>query len=179
MQFLKLIREITNALASSRKMAKMSSEELLSLNDEKLYDTIAVRLAYDTRWKKSDNYAEFHNGAKRVFYVIRQYDEEVNNGGLCQYFVNSSRLAAPYLLESLNELGVFEHAKLLSDFLATNNIDVNDLSSFVIKDLTEFQKQNKKYPFDNFDETFYGLYKKKPLHNCLIAYVRQHIEQFN
>lgn len=179
MQFLRFTREVINALASTRKMAKMSSEELLSLNDENLYKTIALRLAYDTRWKKSDNYAEFHDGAKRVFYVVRQYDEEVNNGGLCQYFVNSSRLAAPYLLESLNELGVSGHVKLLSDFLATNNIDVNDLSSFIIKDLAEFQEQNKKYPFDNFDETFYELYKKESLYNCLIAYVRQHIEQFN
>lgn len=178
MQFLRFIRKVINALASTRKMAKMSSEELLSLNDEELYNTVTIRLAYDTRWKKSDNYAEFHDGAKRVFYVISQYDEEVNNGGLCQYFVNSSRLAAPYLLKSLNELGVSEHAKLLSDFLTTNNIDVNDLSSFIIKDLSEFQEQNKKYPFDNFDETFYELYKKEPLYNCLIAYVRQHIEQF-
>lgn len=117
MGFLRFAREVLNALRSARKMVNMSSEELLSLDDEKLYGTIALKLACDTRWKKSDNYAEFHDGAKRVFYVIRQYDEEVNNGGLCQYFVNSSRLAAPYLLESLNELGVAGHVELLSDFL--------------------------------------------------------------
>lgn len=52
MQFLRFTREVINALASTRKMAKMSSEELLSLNDENLYKTIALRLAYDTRWKK-------------------------------------------------------------------------------------------------------------------------------
>ena len=178
MGFLRSLREVKRALAKGRKIIKMSPEELSSLDDKELYEAINVRLAYDIRWQKSENYAGFYNGAKRVFYVINQYENEVNNGGLCQYFMNPTRLAAPYLLESLNVLGVSGHVKLLSDFLTTNNIDVNDLSSFIIKDLSEFQELNKRYPFDDFDNAFYKLYATEPLSDRLIAYARQHIEEF-
>ena len=110
--------------------------------------------------------------------MVRQYEEEINNGGLCQYFVNPSRLAAPFLLESLKEIGAFKYAGLLSDFLTVNGIEANDLSSFIIKDLSEFQAQNKRYPFDAYDDAFYSLYAAEPLNDHLMAYVRRHIEEF-
>lgn len=172
------IKEVIKALSRGRKIIKMSREELLALDDGELYEAVAVRIAYDIRWEKADNYAEFYKGAKQVFYVIRQYDTEVNNGGLCQYFVNTTRLSAPYLLENLTKLGVSGHIKLLSDFLTTNNIDVNDLERFAIKDLSKFQELNESYPFDDFDNAFYKLYADEPLNKCLIEYVRQHIEEF-
>lgn len=172
------IKQVKSALSEARKMIKMTTEELLSLDDEKLYDAINIRIAWEIRWAKSrDNYAEVYQGAKRAFYVVTQYDWAVNNGGLCQYFINPSRLAAPYLLSCLNEIGASEYAKLLSDFLTVNSIDVNDLSSFIIKDLSEFSEQNKRYPFDTYDDAFYKLYEAEPLITCLMTYVRQHIEE--
>ena len=52
------------------------------------------------------------------------------------------------------------------------------MSSFAIRDLSEFQAQNERYPFDEFDETFYALYAGTPLGEILMAYVRSHIEDF-
>lgn len=173
------VGQVKRALSEARKMVKMSPEELLSLDDETLCNTLKIRLSWEFRWGKSrENYAEAHRGAKRVFYVVRQYDEEINNGGLCQYFINSSRLAAPYLVSSLHEIGAGKYAELLSDFLTANGIDVNDLSSFIVKDLSEFQEQNERYPFDAYDNAFYALYGEEPLINILMAYVRKHIEEF-
>ena len=178
MGILQYIKAVIGAAAEGRRIAKLTTEELLALDDETLYFTINLRLLWELRWKKSrDNYAEVHHGAKRVFYVVKQYDEEINNGGLCQYFTNPSRLATPYLLSSLNEIGASQYAKLFSDFLTANSIDVTDLSSFIIKDLSEFAEQNKRYPFDAYDDAFYALYKE-PLSGYLIAYVRQHIDEF-
>ena len=179
MGFFQYIKAVIKAVAEGHRIAKLTTEELLALDDETLYFTIHLRLIWERRWKKSrDNYAEIYYDAKRVFYVVEQYDEEINNGGLCQYFTNPSRLAAPYLLSSLNEIGASASAKLFSDFLTTNNIDVKDLSSFIIKDLSEFAKQNKRYPFDAYDDAFYKLCKEKPLNEYLIAYVRKHIDEF-
>ena len=36
-------------------------------------------------------------GPRRVAYTVDAFDREVQNGGLCQYFVNSSRETAPEL----------------------------------------------------------------------------------
>jgi len=179
MSFFQQIKAVKKALSEAKQMQKLTAEELLSLDNKTLFKTLDIRLAWETRWIKSkDNYTEVYNGAKRVFYVITQYCDEVNNGGLCQYFSNPSRLTAPYLLESLTEIGADKYATLLSDFLVANNIDVSDLSSFVIKELSEFQEQNKRYPFDAYDKTFYELYKAEPLENYLLLYVRQHIKEF-
>lgn len=179
MGFWGYLKQVKSALAEARKMIKMTPKELLLLDDETLCNVLKIRLSWEIRWKKSrENYAEAHHGAKRDFYVVRQYDEEMNNGGLCQYFVNSSRLATPYLQSSLNEIGAFQYAKLFSDFLTENNIDVNNLDSFKIKELSEFQEQNKRYPFDDYDDAFYALYETEPLINYLMVYVRQHIEEF-
>lgn len=173
------IKQVKSALAEARRMAKMSSKQLLSLDDETLCNTLSIRLLWETRWKKSraDN-AEFYHGAKRVFYVIKQYVAEMNNGGLCQYFINPSRLAAPYLLESMQEIGSFRYAELLNDFLTENGIDVTNLDSFIIKDLSEFQEQNRRYPFDAYDDAFYALYGEEPLLHDLMVYVRRHMEEF-
>ncbi len=81
-------------------------------------------------------------------------------------------------MSSLNEIGAFKYAKLLSDFLTVNSIDVNNLSSFIIKELSECQEQNKRYSFDTYDDIFYALYKAEPLIDYLMVYVRQHIEEF-
>ncbi len=38
---------------------------------------------------------------------------EVNNGGLCQFFVNSSREFAPDLSAALDAIGALEHKKYM------------------------------------------------------------------
>ena len=57
---------------------------------------------------------------------------ELQNGGLCQFFVNSSRSLAPYVDECLKMVGAEEHRKLFAEFVANNQIDLNNLDSFRI-----------------------------------------------
>lgn len=100
---------------------------------------------------------------------------EVNNGGLCQFFVNSSRMLAPLVSEYMGIIGATEHKALFDSFVEKYQIDLSDLSSFRCETVEAFQAQYKRYPFDEYDHVFYEL---EPLQTYLIAFVKEHIEKF-
>ena len=100
-------------------------------------------------------------------------NSEVNNGGLCQFFVNSSRAFAPFVSESLFAVGADKTKELFDNFISENNIDLKDLNSFIITDLSEFAEQNQRYPFDDFDNKYYEIGE---INHLLIKYARENID---
>lgn len=122
--------------------------------DDELYEAISIRM------------------------LAEEKNMEVGNGRLCQYFVNSSRLTAPWILEALQTIGVENQRKLLTDFLEKNKIDLSDLSSFVITDIKEFEEQNKRYPFDDFEEEYYNIEEEYSLCSLLDRYAHEHLDEF-
>lgn len=94
------------------------------------------------------------NDNEKVFFVIYLYNLEIQNGGLCQFFVNSSRAYATLISEYLNAIGALDHKKLYDDFVKENNINLLDLSFFDMDDLAEYEAKANAYPFDSFDNTF-------------------------
>ncbi|MBR3809393.1 MAG: DUF4375 domain-containing protein [Clostridia bacterium] len=112
------------------------------------------------------------NEKQRIIFVLDYMEMEINNGGLCQFFVNSSRVVAPIVSKYLEVTGAFKHKKLYDDFISQNNIDVNNLSSFDSNTHKEFSAQYERYPFDDFDNAFYEL---EPLETYLIPYIRENI----
>ena len=94
---------------------------------------------------------------ERVFYVLYTFDLEWCNGGLCQFFSNSSGEFAPYISDYLEIVDAIEHKKLYDDFIKENKINVNDLSFFKIEDLNEYQDIVNAYPFEDFDDEFSDL----------------------
>lgn len=153
----------------------MNTEELSALSDEELFSAVISRTA--STLDQLDDYErglDSMNESQRVFLSVNWFDSEVNNGGLCQYFVNSSRITAPFLSDYLGKIGADEHKKLYDRFIKNNAIDLRDLSAFDIDDLSEFEEKNKLYPFDEFDDAFYEL---EPLDSFLKKYAREHIEE--
>jgi len=100
---------------------------------------------------------------------------EVNNGGLCQFFVNSSRMVAPLVSEYMGIIGAADHKKLYDDFTSKYGIDLNDLSSFDIEEAAEFEEQNQRYPFDEYDDAFYDM---EPLETYLKKFIRENVKDF-
>ena len=100
---------------------------------------------------------------------------EIQNGGLCQFFVNSSRSLAPYIEDNLNKIGATEHKKLFTEFIENNNIDVNNLDSFIISDVEEYEAQTKRYDFDSFDNKYIEL---PTLQSYITEYIKTNIEKF-
>ena len=157
-------------------MEMFEVSDLLNPSDNALFEEVLSRTE-----EKVDQFDDYTEGirtlphAVQVFYVTTLYEMEVNNGGLCQFFVNSSREFAPVLAGYLGEIGASEHKALFEAFVHDNDIDVNDLSSFIIDELDGFETQAKRYPFDDFDDAFYAM---KPIEELIVPYIRAHIEEF-
>lgn len=154
----------------------MSKEEFAALPEEELFSaavsrTEAVAEKFD---EVSEGFAAM-SPQQKVLYAVNYLEMEVNNGGLCQFFVNSSRAVAPYISEYLGVIGAEEHKQLFDGFITKCGIDLNDLSSFVISRARDFEKQTQRYPFDEYDDKFYEL---PSLEEPLTAYIRTHLDAF-
>lgn len=161
---------------SSKNYFKMSAEELACLSDEELYDAIIARIE-----KRVDSQVELEMGVKslnssqRLVFSLDWFIIEVENGGLCQFFVNSSRMIAPFVSDYMESVGAKEHKKLFDEFIGKNNINLYDLTFFDVNREEEYAEKAEKYPFDDFDNAFYEL---EPLKTYLIKFIRENIEDF-
>ena len=145
-------------------------------------DSELVNMAFYIAAEHADayeNYADYMESdapeAQKTLYVAWKYDMEVQNGGLCQFFVNPSRALAPYLEDVLHTIRADSHRELFHSFVQENDIDINDLSSFIIRSVDEFQEQNERYPFDDFDKAFMRL---PSIYDYMFAFVKAHMDEF-
>ena len=155
---------------------QLHGEDLLTLSDDDLFETIYfqnIDIAEDA--EDEDKELEQFDGARKTVYILSLYDSEIQNGGLCQFFVSSSRTVAPYVIESLKIVGANEHLNLFEGFITTNNIDVSDLDSFKIFSKRGFIKQTKRFDFDSFDDKYYEL---PALQEKVVAYIKNNINEF-
>lgn len=127
---------------------------LFSNEMERKYDDLMDK-AYNPEIRDDDLSQLDEN--EKVFYVIYYFNVEWQNGGLCQFFVNSSRRYAPLISEYLEIVGALEHKKMYDKFIKDNNINVYDLSFFSHDEYKEYQEIHNAYPFDDFDDAFYDL----------------------
>ena len=149
----------------------MTSEELAALPEDELFPAAQSRV--EVRLSSNDFAALSH--PQQVFEIVNTLEMEVNNGGLCQFFVNSSREYAPYVSVSLEEIGAYAHMELYDSFIHRCGIDLKELSSFQIHNVKEYKAQTERYPFDEFDSAFYDL---PSLEDNLTRYIRSNISSF-
>ena len=151
-------------------------ENLEKLSDDELYEAVYFQnLDIVDSYESEEAALEEMSSVRRTVYILSMYEYEISNGGLCQFFVNSSRELAPYVSKCLDEVGATEHKNLFDSFISDNNINVYELESFIIEDLDEFSKQNERYDFDSFDEE----YDKLPfLRDSIVDYIRKNINEF-
>ena len=154
----------------------LSIEDLSALPDDDLFLAVIARTenkvdGFDD-WEKGVNSL---NQSQKVFYSLNWLETEVNNGGLCQFFVNSSRIVAPLVSGYLKTVGAEEHKKLYDTFVEKHRIDLMDLSFFDIEKVEEFADKAQSYPFDEYDDAFYSM---EPIETYLKKYIRDHIEDF-
>lgn len=155
------------------KYTRMSERELAYLEDEEFYEALEVRLEERLGNKEVSEALAQLTVEERIFYVLNLFDMEVQNGGLCQFYVNSSRDVAPLVAECLHTVGAESYQKLYEGFNKKNGIDVTDLTSFIMSDIDEFEEQKQRYDFDAFDDTYYCIYEEEPLNQKIIQYQRR------
>lgn len=157
----------------------MTSDQLSALTDTELYEAIGYRA--ERAMKES-----FESGVDKgvatdeqiIFFSLNTFDMEIQNGGLCQFFVNSSRAFASTLSEALEVVGALPYKELYDRFIADNGIDLDDLDAFDIDDVNDYAEKTKLYPFDDFDDRYYELYQSDPLSAYLVKFVRDNLNDF-
>lgn len=158
------------------KNKQLHGEELLSLSDEDLFEAVYFQnIDISESAEDEDNELDQFNGARRTVYILSTFDAEVQNGGLCQFFVNSSKAVAPYLCKALESVGANEHKELFEGFVTENNIDLFNLESFKAESTRQYQKQTKRFDFDSFDDKYYDL---PALQDKIVAYIKDNINEF-
>lgn len=164
-----ILHNIRN-MKRAKAIRAMPREQLLAMEDGDFYDAIVCICednVYDLKEQKLLR-------EQVLMYTLHKLLAEVNNGGLCQFFVNSSRDCAPYVSEALAAVGAVEIKDLYDRFVSDNGIDVNDLSSFKITKLEDYEAQTERFDFDAFDDKFYAdttLYRK------ILAYARENLDK--
>lgn len=169
---------VTTALLSSCSIGSESihGQELLKLTDDELFETVYFQnIDLVMSYPDESQALSQISPEQRTFYILSIYDMEIQNGGLCQFFVNSSRSLAPFVDECLETVGAEEHRKLLAEFVADNDIDLNNLESFDTPDIEDYILQTQRYDFDSFDNAYYEL---TALRDYLVEYVKNNITAF-
>lgn len=164
---------LSEIIQTQEENKQLHGEDLLTLSDDDLFETIYFQ-NIDIA-ETEDKELEQFTGARKTVYVLGLFDSEIQNGGLCQFFVNSSRIVAPYIIESLRYVGADEHLTLFEEFITTNNIDVSDLESFKVFSKRGYIKQTKRFDFDSFDNKYYEL---PALQEKLVTYIKNNIHEF-
>ena len=171
-----LKRSIAEAKENEMRYLAMTTDDLSALSDDELFTAVTARTE-----SKVDSFDEWEDGVnslnplQKIFYSVNWLEIEVNNGGLCQFFVNSSRMVAPLVSEYMGIIGADQHKKLYDDFVNKNGIDLTELSFFDVNKAEEFEEKTEKYPFDEYDDAFYDM---EPLETYLKKFVREHLSDF-
>lgn len=161
-------------LETAARYRAMTKEEAGGLSDEALWDCVSFLL----NQPDGAQVLSEESLPRRAIYTVECFDREVQNGGLCQYFVNASRETAPELEEALSQVGAESFRTLFHDFITEHDIDVTQLERFAIHSADQFADQARRYPFDDFDEAYYQLYEQEPLDSLCAAYIRRHLGDF-
>jgi len=164
-----IIYNIKN-MKKAKQFRNMGKDNLLALHDETFYEAIECMCEDAVYDIQEPTLTE----EQVLLYSLCRFEAEVNNGGLCQFFVNSSSECAPYIATALEAIGATDLKRIFVKFVEGNQIDVNNLDSFKVESIEEFVEQTKRYDFDSFDEQFYN---DEILHQQIIDYARKHIDQ--
>ena len=154
----------------------LHGEELLKLSDDQLFEAVYF-YNLDLVESYPDEAAALSKMSpeRRTVFILSIFDVELQNGGLCQFFVNSSRSLAPYVGQCLKTVDAEAHSQLLAEFVANNQLDLHNLDSFEITDIEEYAAQTERYNFDAFDNAYYEL---TPLQEYIVAYIKANIAEF-
>ena len=153
----------------------LNTEELRALPEDELISAASARIERILQEKNELMRALFElTDPQRFFYIVRNYETQLEGGGLWQYLADFSYRMAPYLPESLRELGAEEHRALFETFLKENAIDLQDLTRFSTFELRKLEAAEVN-PLSGFDAEYREL---RPLSCYLTEYIENNIDSF-
>jgi hypothetical protein len=115
----------------------------------------------------------------QALYILAILDMEVQNGGLCQFFVNCGSAYATRVSESLRTVGLEPMRILYETFLSDNRIDPSDLNSYHFDTPDDIAEQYERHPYDDFDDAYMELWVKLDFNKVMLQYADAHPEIFS
>lgn len=146
----------------------MTANEIYSLEGEDFYMAIGTLISAEAYKDPEANEAQI------TFAVVDNFHFEIMDGGLCAFFSNSDRECAPFVARSLEIIGAHKTKELFENFVSSNNIDLNNLNSFVTENHDEYVELSNRYPFDEFDKVYCEI---DEVYDLLIDYARMNIRE--
>ena len=142
----------------------MTREDMMTMEDANLF--VAVGDALEKKFAQENELT----GPQINVYTLYLFDLEVQNGGLNQFFQNSSGEFAPFIPSALLSVEADEYEALLAHFLDETDLDLENLED------CDNEKYNAAYV--EFDDRYYALYETQPLDEMVAAYIRAHADMF-
>lgn len=142
----------------------MTREEIMSMDAGDLFAAAGEML--EAKFEKDNELT----GPQIAVYTLWLFDMEVQNGGLSQFFQNSSGEFAPFVSSSLLVVDAVEYEALLAHFLDETDIDLETLEGC--------GDETHNAAYGEFDDRYYALYETQPLDEMAAAYIRAHAEAF-
>ena len=135
-----------------------------------LYDTICMKCENGTLINEL-------NGIERVFYLVKTFDVEMNNGSIYQFYKNEFGNYANETVEALMEVGADILALILDkgNSIFRNGIVPENLEER-LRQIDEVDESDKMWLFDNLDYEFKEY--SGGLDALCLTYVRDHKEAF-
>ena len=96
-------------MKKAKQYRTMGKEGVLALNDDDFYEAVEC-LCEDAVY---DIQAPTLLEEQILVYSLNSFMREVNNGGLCQFFVNSSSECAPFISKALEAIGALDIKKII------------------------------------------------------------------
>ena len=158
----------------NQRYAAMTAEELASLSDEDLVSAALYRtdlkldalIGEELKTEETAEWVTLLPKLYRPLYILTEFEGEIMNGGLSQFFANSSGALTPLVSDALLEVGAAQHHALFSGFLIENGVDVTAPE--------DFETDENENLLEAFDERYYAM---PPLEQTLAAYLRANVSE--
>lgn len=113
---------------------------------------------------------------QRIYWAVCDLDSEVNNGGLDQYFSNSTGDHAKEALEALYAIGMPERANRLKKEFARFGAFGPNVDRTIREGQLEKLRKKKEDPFEEFNDAYYA--DKSSVYASLAIYAVKNKEAF-
>ena len=130
-----------------------TTDELLSYPATGQHDSIVRAFEEGLQQKAARSGERSLSQQERIVLAVRALDREVNNGGYHQFFCNTSRKFAPYIVRSLERIGSRRAAKITQR--AIDALRVSPLTVTSIEAVMRKTNEERDQELDRCDQLFY------------------------
>jgi hypothetical protein len=160
-----------------KKDFRISSQNVKSLSDEELFWAVIEPIWPASEDDTKDELKHISDGTpgQRAIYTTTLFIREVNNGGLHQFFSNSSGIYAKEVLKGFELLGVDKHACILKkafEFFPDGKVP---LDRELRQSCLQKRKNDIKTFFDPLDDELFG---EERLYPYFRKYIDSHPHDF-